>query len=179
MSGKNSGITGTTSVYAQHIQPARRFRHRSAAGAPCRPGRWKTSSFRGVALTRARRDRGRRRAPTRAGARLDDGANPPCGATDAVLGGPAGGQVPAPCPGGRVACSRSAIYVFTIPILAFTLSDPGVHVAPICALTFERSRRSRSAGTRRYGHVRALGRGESVAPETFPDLTVAIADLLG
>jgi Uma2 family endonuclease len=30
-----------------------------------------------------------------------------------------------------------------------------------------------------YGHVRALGRGESVACEAIPDLTVAVADLLG
>jgi len=27
--------------------------------------------------------------------------------------------------------------VFTIPILAFTMSDPGVHVAPIRAFTFD------------------------------------------
>jgi hypothetical protein len=33
--------------------------------------------------------------------------------------------------------SRSAIYVFTIPILAFTMSDPGVHVAPIAAFTMD------------------------------------------
>jgi hypothetical protein len=33
--------------------------------------------------------------------------------------------------------SRSPIYVFTIPILAFTMSDPGVHVAPIHAFTFD------------------------------------------
>jgi len=38
--------------------------------------------------------------------------------------------------------------VFTIPILAFTMSDPGVHVAPIHAFTFDRSERSHSAGTR-------------------------------
>ena len=30
-----------------------------------------------------------------------------------------------------------------------------------------------------YGHVRTLGRGESIVPEAFPHLTVAIADLLG
>jgi hypothetical protein len=45
-------------------------------------------------------------------------------------------------------CSRSPIYVFTIPILAFTMSDPGVHVAPIHAFTFDRSECSHSAGTR-------------------------------
>jgi hypothetical protein len=33
--------------------------------------------------------------------------------------------------------SRSAIYVFTIPILAFTMSDLGVHVAPIQVFTME------------------------------------------
>ena len=38
----------------------------------------------------------------------------------------------------RIACSRSPIYVFTIPILAFTMSDLGVHVAPIHAFTFGR-----------------------------------------
>lgn len=37
--------------------------------------------------------------------------------------------------GSRVACSRSPVYVFTAPILAFTMSDPGVHVAPICVFT--------------------------------------------
>jgi len=30
-----------------------------------------------------------------------------------------------------------------------------------------------------YRHARALGRGESVVPGAFPDLTLAIADLLG
>ncbi len=30
-----------------------------------------------------------------------------------------------------------------------------------------------------YGQVRAVGRGESVVPEAFSDLTVAVADLLG
>lgn len=30
-----------------------------------------------------------------------------------------------------------------------------------------------------YSHVRALGRGESVVPQAFPDLTIAVADLLG
>jgi len=39
--------------------------------------------------------------------------------------------------------------VFTIPILAFTMSDLGVHVAPIHVFTFDRSGRSRSAGTRK------------------------------
>jgi hypothetical protein len=29
------------------------------------------------------------------------------------------------------------IYVFTIPILAFTMSDPGVHIALILAFTFD------------------------------------------
>ena len=35
--------------------------------------------------------------------------------------------------GSRVACSRSPIYVFTIPILAFTMTDPGVHVPLIAS----------------------------------------------
>ena len=30
-----------------------------------------------------------------------------------------------------------------------------------------------------YGHARALGRGESIAPEAFPHVTIAITDLLG
>ena len=41
--------------------------------------------------------------------------------------------------GGRVACSRSPIYVFTLLILAFTMTDPGVHVGVILAFTFDRS----------------------------------------
>jgi hypothetical protein len=41
--------------------------------------------------------------------------------------------------------------VFTIPILAFTMSDLGVHVAPIPVFTFDRSGRSRSTGTRTPG----------------------------
>jgi hypothetical protein len=40
--------------------------------------------------------------------------------------------------------------VFTIPILAFTMSDLGVHVAPIPVFTIGRSGRSRSAGTRSH-----------------------------
>jgi hypothetical protein len=44
----------------------------------------------------------------------------------------------APAPSRRQgACSRSPIYVFTIPILAFTMTDPGVHLALILAFTFE------------------------------------------
>jgi hypothetical protein len=38
---------------------------------------------------------------------------------------------------GQGACSRSPIYVFTILILVFTMTDPGVHVAPIFAFTLE------------------------------------------
>jgi hypothetical protein len=38
--------------------------------------------------------------------------------------------------------------VFTIPILAFTMADLGVHDAPIPAFTMDRSARSHSAGTR-------------------------------
>jgi len=40
--------------------------------------------------------------------------------------------------------------VFTIPILAFTMIDLGVHVAPIQVFTFDRSGRSRSTGARTY-----------------------------
>jgi hypothetical protein len=36
--------------------------------------------------------------------------------------------------------------VFTIPILAFTMTDLGVHVALILAFTFSRSERSEWAG---------------------------------
>jgi hypothetical protein len=39
--------------------------------------------------------------------------------------------------GSPVTCSRSPIYVSTIPILAFTMTDPGVHVALIFVFTFE------------------------------------------
>jgi hypothetical protein len=39
--------------------------------------------------------------------------------------------------GSPATCSRSLIYVFTIPILVFTMTDPGVHVALISAFTFE------------------------------------------
>jgi hypothetical protein len=46
--------------------------------------------------------------------------------------------------------------VFTIPTLAFTMSDPGVHVAPIPVFMFDRSGRSRSTGTRTEGEERAL-----------------------
>ena len=46
--------------------------------------------------------------------------------------------------------------MFTIPILAFTMSDLGVHVAPIQVFTFDRSRRSRSAGTRTQERQRLL-----------------------
>src|SRR5213594_2592182 len=79
------------------------------------------------------------------------------GADDALDHPASPAQAPAPrsgagSPGHR---SRSPIYVFTIPILAFTMSDLGVHVAPIQVFTFDRSRRSRSAGTR---NMESLGR---------------------
>jgi hypothetical protein len=45
-------------------------------------------------------------------------------------------QAPAPV-SGQGACSRSPIYVFTMPILAFIMTDPGVHVALIFAFTLE------------------------------------------
>jgi hypothetical protein len=56
--------------------------------------------------------------------------------------------------------------VFTIPILAFTMSDPGVHIAPIYAFTFDRSRRSRSAGTTNQAS-RAYLRALSDPPPTI------------
>lgn len=37
----------------------------------------------------------------------------------------------------------------------------------------------RRPGPGGYGDVRDLGRGESVVPQAFPDVTIAIADLLG
>jgi Uma2 family endonuclease len=46
-------------------------------------------------------------------------------------------------------------------------------------LTTGRVQVYRDLTTARYGHVLALGRGESIVPGAFPDLTVAIADLLG
>jgi hypothetical protein len=45
-------------------------------------------------------------------------------------------QAPTPSRG-QGACSPSPIYVFTIPILAFTMTDPGVHVALIFAFMLE------------------------------------------
>jgi hypothetical protein len=56
---------------------------------------------------------------------------------DGVLDHPAPRpQAPAPSPR-QGACSRSPIYVFTIPILVFTMTDLGVHVAVIFPFTFE------------------------------------------
>jgi hypothetical protein len=45
--------------------------------------------------------------------------------------------VPRPGAGSPAICSRSPIYVFTVLILAFTMTDPGVHLALIWAFTFE------------------------------------------
>jgi hypothetical protein len=75
------------------------------------------------------------------------------GADDALDHPASPAQAPAPrsgagSPGQR---SRSPIYVFTIPILAFTMSDLGVHVAPIQVFTFDRFGRSRSTGTHTHG----------------------------
>src|SRR5574341_946484 len=70
---------------------------------------------------------------------------------DGALDHPASlAQAPTPCSraGSPAHRSRSPIYVFTLPILAFTMSDLGVHVAPIHVFTFDRSGRSRCAGTR-------------------------------
>ena len=53
-------------------------------------------------------------------------------------------------PWGRVACSRSPIYLFTMPIWLFTMTDPGVHLAPIRAFTLDRSECSPWTETRRH-----------------------------
>ena len=62
-------------------------------------------------------------------------------------------QAPAPRSGAGSPAqrSRSPIYVFTI---AFTMSDLGVHVAPIPVFTIDRSGRSRSTGTRNWLSLR-------------------------
>src|SRR6202795_1381078 len=52
-------------------------------------------------------------------------------------------------PWGRVACSRSPIYLFTMPIWLFTMTDPGVHLAPIRAFTLDRSECSPWTETRK------------------------------
>jgi hypothetical protein len=59
--------------------------------------------------------------------------------------------------------------VFTIPILAFTMSDPGVHVALILAFTFDRSGRSGWTGVRTEGEWRATFMGDDplLAPAGF------------
>jgi hypothetical protein len=60
------------------------------------------------------------------------------GADDALDHPASLAQAPTPFGAGSPGhCSRSPIYVFTIPILAFTMSDPGVHVAPIHAFTID------------------------------------------
>ena len=46
-------------------------------------------------------------------------------------------------------------------------------------LTGDRLEVHRDPQAGRYRHTRTLERGESLGPEAFPDLTVAIADLLG
>jgi len=50
---------------------------------------------------------------------------------------PGSGARPPVGAGSPATCSRSLIYVFTIPILVFTMTDPAVHVALILAFTFE------------------------------------------
>ena len=67
---------------------------------------------------------------------------------------------PLPPFGSRVACSRSPISVFTIPTPAFTMSDAGVYIVPICVFTFDRSGRSPSAGTRGYKRGRPHDGGD-------------------
>jgi len=55
----------------------------------------------------------------------------------------------------------------------------GVSEAWLVDLTTDRVEVYRRPTARGYGDVRALGRGEAIAPEAFPHLTIAIADLLG
>jgi Uma2 family endonuclease len=55
----------------------------------------------------------------------------------------------------------------------------GVGEAWIVDLTTDRVEVHRDPAAGGYGHVRALGRGEIIAPKAFPHLTIAIADLLG
>jgi hypothetical protein len=62
----------------------------------------------------------------------------PCWGADGAVDHPASLTQAIPPPsGGRIACLRSPIYAFTMPILAFTMTDPGVHVAVIFAFTLE------------------------------------------
>jgi Uma2 family endonuclease len=55
----------------------------------------------------------------------------------------------------------------------------GIREAWLVDLTGDRVEVHRDPAAGGYGHVRALGRGESVVPGAFPDLTIAMADLLG
>jgi hypothetical protein len=61
--------------------------------------------------------------------------------------------------------------VFTIPILAFTMSDLGVHVAPIPVFTFDRSGRSRSPGTRSQQALNHTVSGVRVRSKIVPAVT--------
>ena len=55
----------------------------------------------------------------------------------------------------------------------------GVREVWLVNLTDDRLEVHRDPMAGRYRHARILQRGESVGPEAFPDLSVAIADLLG
>jgi hypothetical protein len=67
-----------------------------------------------------------------------------------------------PAPGwDRAVCSRSPIYVCTLPILAFTMTDPCVRVGVIPAFTFDRSWCSPGAATRRW---RRSSSGSVISP---------------
>ena len=70
-------------------------------------------------------------------------------------------------PGGRVACSRSPIYVFTMPIWCSPWTDPGVHVAPIQAFTLDRSGCSPWTETRSFA-AEETREDEMVADSSAP-----------
>jgi Uma2 family endonuclease len=55
----------------------------------------------------------------------------------------------------------------------------GVREVWLVELTADRVEVHRDPTAAGYRHVRALGRGESVAPGAFPELTIAITDLRG
>lgn len=55
----------------------------------------------------------------------------------------------------------------------------GIREVWLVDLSGDRVEVNRDPAAGMYTHVRALQRGESVVPEAFPDLTIAIADLLG
>lgn len=55
----------------------------------------------------------------------------------------------------------------------------GIREVWLVDLTGDRVEVHRDPTAGGYSQVRALGRGESLVPQAFPDLTIAVADLLG